>query len=156
MISIATHMIGTVSAAQLAAGDSARWFEQIGRMHMAIVHFPIALLLVAGMIELFRAMLRKDRPSTTAIVCLSIGAVTASVAAVAGWYHQKFTGYANDSAMKPHQYIGFACAAVAKSKKSSADMVITLDAVDIAATRHDPSHPDCCACPAGFRDLVAA
>ena len=44
-----------------AADISPAWLQTLGRFHVAIVHFPIALLLVAGMVEAWRALRRKKQ-----------------------------------------------------------------------------------------------
>src|SRR5439155_759640 len=57
-------------------------WQLFGRLHVVVVHFPIALIILAGMIELVR--LRKTRPSDAARVCLTLGAIAAVVAATMG------------------------------------------------------------------------
>jgi uncharacterized membrane protein len=56
----------------LAATNSA-YAQTLGRLHVVIVHFPIALLLVAGVIELYRTLRGKRGLSPTAAVCLGLG-----------------------------------------------------------------------------------
>ena len=57
--------------------------EALGRLHPAFVHFPIALFLVAGVLELFN--LRRSKPSHVALVCLAFGVAGAALAAYSGW-----------------------------------------------------------------------
>jgi uncharacterized membrane protein len=56
-----------------------------GRMHPLVLHFPIALILLAAGIELFR--LRWDGPRLAALVpfLLSVGAIGALLASLTGW-----------------------------------------------------------------------
>src|SRR3954465_6787626 len=82
----------------LSAGSSSAWLQTWGRFHVAIVHFPIALLLLAGVIELWRSARRSKSPSPTAIACLCIGAVTAILSAWAGWVHKGFGSFDGDHA----------------------------------------------------------
>ncbi len=59
--------------------------QVIGRLHPVVVHFPIGLLITAGCIELWRWLRRREEPSSAAFTCLTIGTVTALIAAWCGW-----------------------------------------------------------------------
>src|SRR5687768_6520759 len=99
-----------------AAEISPAWLQTLGRFHVAIVHFPIALLLVAGMVELWRALRRSDhkQPSPTAIACLIIGGLTAVISSALGWIHKGHTSHgAEGNALALHQWLGIAAAAFA-------------------------------------------
>ena len=63
----------------------AEWGRLAGRLHPAVVHFPIALILVAAAAETVSAVRRARRPSTLGLQCLSLGALAAIVAAALGW-----------------------------------------------------------------------
>jgi uncharacterized membrane protein len=89
------------------------WLETLGRLHVVLVHFPIALLLVAGIIEIWRAIRRKDAPSPAAAVCLGFGALWAALASASGWVHKDFSPSMAGSALTWHTYLGFATAGVA-------------------------------------------
>src|SRR5688500_11717776 len=95
-----------------AAEFSPAWLQTLGRFHVAIVHFPIALLLVAGMVEFWRALRRNRQPSPTAVACLVIGGVTAVISAALGWVHKDFTSQ-RGLALTLHLWLGFAAAATA-------------------------------------------
>jgi uncharacterized membrane protein/YHS domain-containing protein len=62
--------------------SSAPW-QLFGRLHVVVVHFPIALILLAGLIELPR--IGKRNISDTAYRCLMLGALATAVAAAMGW-----------------------------------------------------------------------
>src|SRR5215216_5224373 len=91
MPAAAATVVFTVAASQ------SPWFQALGRFHVAVVHFPIALLLVAGLIELWRAAWGADKPSPTAIGCLIVGTFAAALSSVLGWIHKGFTGFGSES-----------------------------------------------------------
>src|SRR4051812_25899095 len=99
----------------LAALPPSPLLETLGRLHVATVHLPIALLLVAGLIELWRTIRRSKGPSPTAITCLILGACSAVLASVFGWIHAGYATYAGREAqaMEWHRWLGVATSAVA-------------------------------------------
>src|SRR5687768_7702869 len=103
-----THLMSSI----LILADSQPWLQALGRFHVAIVHFPIALLLLAGGIEAGRAIKRKETASPTALACLIIGGVAAVASSVVGWIHKGYTGHAAESGanLQLHQWIGIASA----------------------------------------------
>lgn len=98
----------------VAIGSSA-FLQTLGRLHVAAVHLPIGLLLVAGIIELWRAIRRQPGGSPVSLTCLIFGGIGAGVAAVLGWIHAKFTPFAGDEARicERHEWLGFATAIAA-------------------------------------------
>ena len=56
----------------------------VGRLHMPLVHFPIALILVAAVMEFFQ--FKREGASPSARACLAFGALGAIVAAISGWW----------------------------------------------------------------------
>jgi uncharacterized membrane protein len=58
----------------------------IGRFHPLLIHFPIALVIVAAMAEGLAAVTHDARWSTVAVNNVRAGAVFALIAAVAGWW----------------------------------------------------------------------
>lgn len=61
--------------------------DALGRLHVPLVHFPIALLPMAAAAELVRAARRRPERSPTGFACLSAGALAAALAAGTGWLH---------------------------------------------------------------------
>jgi len=82
--------------------------ETAGRTHMAIVHFPIALIIAAAIFEVVRIVTRKDRPSPAALGCLVIAVVGAAMAATTGWWHADFDNRAGESVVELHRWVGIA------------------------------------------------
>jgi mono/diheme cytochrome c family protein/uncharacterized membrane protein len=99
----------------MLAVEGTAWIEALGRFHVVIVHFPIALLLVAGFAELWRTIRRAPTASPTAITCLWLGGLSAIVAAVFGWFHlSEFGADAEPTRTQQfHQWLGIAAAALA-------------------------------------------
>lgn len=88
------------------------WLQLLGRLHPVLVHFPIALLLVAFLFELFG--LRKAGGGSS-LTLLGLGAVGAAVAATAGWLWADFEPpSARDAgALDWHRWVGVATAVLA-------------------------------------------
>src|SRR5690349_20434567 len=99
----------------LIADAQAAWLQEMGRLHVAVVHFPIALLLIAGIFEAARVLWRSTKPSKIAMVCVALGAISAILASVMGWEHQKFSTFSGDASatVQQHQLLGFVTAGVA-------------------------------------------
>src|SRR2546422_514178 len=53
---------------------SGKFWQLFGKLHVVVVHFPIALIMIAGIIELFRIR-KQSAPSDAAYICLAIGAM---------------------------------------------------------------------------------
>jgi uncharacterized membrane protein len=83
----------------------------LGRLHPAVVHFPIALLTVAALLELWQAVRRKPELARATPLCLVVGAVSAIVAALFGWFLDDSDGAGELMAL--HKWIGIASAGVA-------------------------------------------
>ncbi|GMM92250.1 DUF2231 domain-containing protein [Qipengyuania sp. MTN3-11] len=95
-------------AAEHDAGPGSIWTS----LHPATVHFPIALLLAAALVE-FVSIFRPSTRLTNAVsVMASGGAAGAVVAALFGWIH---TGlwFAGDTTMQWHRWTGTSLAVVA-------------------------------------------
>src|SRR4051812_13426481 len=99
----------------IAAAPASPWLETLGRFHVVVAHFPIALLLVAAAIELVRVRKRPFTPSAVAVTCLILGALAASVTALTGWYHGQFSSFGDETrrTFQTHEWLGIATAIVA-------------------------------------------
>jgi len=70
-------------ALPLAFSAPALW-KLVGTLHPVLVHFPVALLVVAGLLEAW-AWRRGREPSAEGILLVRLGAIAAVAAAVSGW-----------------------------------------------------------------------
>jgi len=86
--------------------------QALGRCHPLVVHFPIALLLVAGALELFRPGERG--PSEAAFVCLLVGSAGALASAALGWLAAEHDppGRALEDLVFRHRWVGVATCVV--------------------------------------------
>jgi uncharacterized membrane protein len=89
----------------------------IGRFHVLVVHFPIALLLVAALAEAWGLLRRSIAIPPSVRLCLTLGAVAAPVAAGLGWVHalDGFPGALSSptSITGLHRWIGTAVGVIA-------------------------------------------
>ncbi len=92
---------------------SGAFLQTIGRLHVATVHFPIALLVVAGLIESWRWVRRGDKPSPAGVFCLVSGTIALLLAAAMGWIHKGFSQFSGPSGttLLQHQWLGVAAGA---------------------------------------------
>ncbi len=102
---------GYAQTAQTASAEAFWLWKFLGRLHPLIVHFPVSLLLFAGILELFtlRNFNSKLRPGINVLVL--VGAVAAVFAAVFGWLLSMQEDYGGDT-LSIHQWTGIATAAL--------------------------------------------
>jgi uncharacterized membrane protein len=98
---MAGHGEAIITAVEEPASKGSFW----ANIHPATVHFPIALFIVAGMVEALNLRRRRERLSAAVDVMVVAGAAGAVIAATFGWVH---TGLwlGGDAAMQWHRWIG--------------------------------------------------
>jgi uncharacterized membrane protein len=84
----------------------------LGRFHPAVVHFPIALISVAAVLEGWQLVRRKPTLAPATGVCVGLGALSGIVAALFGWLLANAQGD-DGNLIQLHQWIGIASAAAA-------------------------------------------
>src|SRR3954454_14271320 len=94
---------------------SSAWEAKLGRTHVLIVHFPIALLMVGGAVEFWSALRRKASLSPVGVTCIILGAVSAALASAAGYVHAAFSSFGAESrtTLLAHQSFGIVTAGLA-------------------------------------------
>ncbi|MEX2215339.1 MAG: c-type cytochrome domain-containing protein [Phycisphaeraceae bacterium] len=100
----------------LFAADLGPYWRFSGVFHPAVAHFPIALLLVAGLIELFRFGKRTKVPGDPAFICLVLGAIAAVVTSALGWANADAGGEYHGTlatVLDQHRWMGVGVAALA-------------------------------------------
>ncbi len=114
-------MMGAMLALTEAGAGSSRGGEVLealsqlaGRLHPLTVHFPVGLLLVAALAEVWGAIRKRPAASPLARGCLWYGALTACAAAGMGWLNAEHE-FAGDTTLTLglHRWLGVATAAVA-------------------------------------------
>jgi mono/diheme cytochrome c family protein len=83
-----------------------RW---LGRFHLLLLHFPIALVLAAGVGELASAWRGSRVPSPAVQFCLSLAAVAAVPTVALGWLHAATgSGVGSPQLLAAHRWVGTA------------------------------------------------
>jgi mono/diheme cytochrome c family protein len=82
----------------------------VGRFHVLVIHFPIALLTTAAFLEMFAAGRSWQSPLPAVRLCVLIGALSATVAVPLGWLHADLGGHGNGSGLllSIHRWLGTA------------------------------------------------
>jgi len=91
--------------------ERGEWLQFVGRFHLLIVHFPIALLLLVPVLELMAR--RREAPDLRLAidVVFALAILGAIAAATLGWCLARSGGYAG-SLVKQHMWAGVSFAAV--------------------------------------------
>lgn len=103
--------IGALATIGGLPGTLHDWLALFGRTHVIVIHFPIALLLVAALGEVWGRMRGRHVVWTGAM--LIFGAMGAAVSMALGWMLVIFDGYDASGTLTLHQYLGTATAIVA-------------------------------------------
>ena len=87
----------------------------LGRFHVVAVHFPIALIMVAALLELVRRKRSEKPPLATAYTCLWLGALAAAVAVATGWLYAEVDppSRSAENAVFQHRWSAVACGSLA-------------------------------------------
>jgi uncharacterized membrane protein len=88
------------------AGNVPRPLAWLGKFHPALTHFPIALLAAAALAELLFIRTRAARYRHALLFCVRIGAGSAVVAAVLGWFFAGFRIIDEEWVMTAHRWAG--------------------------------------------------
>ena len=91
------------------------WLKFLGKFHVVVVHFPIALLLCAALAELIFMRTRKPLFSDSAYLMVILGALSGIVAVSLGWAATIDNDLAAGllSTLEWHRWLGLASAALA-------------------------------------------
>lgn len=90
-----------------------RLFRWLGRMHVMVIHFPIAMIVGAFGVELFGLWRRNAAYQEAARIMLIVGALGAIVAASLGWFAGGFYLADRNPVLMTHRWLGTAIAVFA-------------------------------------------
>jgi uncharacterized membrane protein len=85
----------------------------IGRLHPLLIHFPIALVIVAALAEVVAMVTADERWRTVAVGNVRAGAVFALLAAVAGWRLALAPDMEGSPLLEWHRWLGTVAAGAA-------------------------------------------
>ncbi len=94
--------------------DISNSYILLGKFHPLIVHFPIALLLLACIIELWRFLRKNYSLSDHSILLLAFGSLTGILAAIFGWFHAESQGFfgKTQDLLFYHRWLGVSVAVI--------------------------------------------
>ncbi len=92
---------------------SQRLFNWLGRLHVMVIHFPIAMIIGAFGVELFGLWRRKASYLYAARIMLVVGALGAIVAASLGWFAGGFYLADRNPVLMMHRWLGTSIAVFA-------------------------------------------
>jgi mono/diheme cytochrome c family protein/uncharacterized membrane protein len=79
----------------------------LGKFHLLLLHFPIALLIAAGIGEVVMARRAPHAPSPIVLFCLALAAVTVVPTVVLGWLHAAGgNGIGSPQTLSLHRWAG--------------------------------------------------
>ncbi len=78
----------------------------IGHLHPLLIHFPIALVIVAGVAEAAATVSNDERWRTLAVGNVRAAAAFAVTAVIAGWYFASSLGSDTPPALEWHRWLG--------------------------------------------------
>jgi uncharacterized membrane protein len=111
---ISAHMEGMVHGQEQTGAPKTfgqRLVSWLGRLHMVVVHFPIAMIIGAFAVELV-GLRRKSRDyQHAAYVMLIVGAIGAIAAAFLGWFAGGFYLTDRNTVLMIHRWLGTGIAA---------------------------------------------
>ena len=87
-----------------------RLFIWLGKLHLVVIHFPIALIVGAFAVELFGAIQNRPQWRSAARIMLVVGAIGAVVAAALGWFAGGFYLIDQNLVLTSHRYLGMVVA----------------------------------------------
>jgi len=96
----------------LAAADKSPMIGLFGKLHPAVVHFPIALISVAALFELLQMMRKRPEPAAGTLPLVFLGALSAVVASLFGWALEEYDGV-EGSTFDLHKWVGIGATVVA-------------------------------------------
>jgi mono/diheme cytochrome c family protein/uncharacterized membrane protein len=97
----------TFTLASLPSRRQQSIFGWLGKFHILVIHFPIALLAAAALGELIAVARRTSIPHSAVRYCVLLGAAGAALAVALGWLHADIGGHGSASGVLAlHRWLG--------------------------------------------------
>ena len=110
------------SPAVAPPATAVRLAHWLGRFHVLLIHFPIALIFAAGVGEAWSARRRGRAPSSSVRFCLWLGALAAVPTAGLGWlFAAGGAGASSPQLLLAHRWLGTTAAALLVATAASAE-----------------------------------
>jgi uncharacterized membrane protein len=98
---------GSVGASSQVESTSTRTVRWLGKFHLLLLHFPIALLIAAGVGEVVATWRGYRIPSEVVQFCLSLAAVAVVPTVAIGWLHAAAgNGVTSPQLLTAHRWLG--------------------------------------------------
>jgi uncharacterized membrane protein/mono/diheme cytochrome c family protein len=95
------------SSAPAEVAATSRTLRWLGKLHLLLIHFPIALLIAAGIGELVSVWRGSRVPSPAVRFCLSLAAVAVVPTVAFGWFHAAAgNGIGSPQLLTFHRWLG--------------------------------------------------
>ena len=85
------------------------WWGALAGLHPLVIHFPIALVIVAAFVEFFALIGRREQVTSFTLISLIVGGVLEGIAAWSGWELAE-EGYGSGWALDLHRWLGVSSA----------------------------------------------
>jgi mono/diheme cytochrome c family protein len=103
----AARTSGPVGAGSRVESTTSRTFRWLGKFHLLLLHFPIALLLSAAVGEVVETWRGFRQPSPAVQFCLALAAVNVVPTVALGWLHAAAgNGVATPQLLTAHRWLG--------------------------------------------------
>jgi hypothetical protein len=100
---------GGPTAGPVVSPSTSRLVNWLGKFHLLLLHFPIALMLAAGLGEVVAVWKGARVPSPAVQFCLALAALAAVPTVVLGWLHAAAgNGVASPQLLAAHRWLGTA------------------------------------------------
>jgi mono/diheme cytochrome c family protein/uncharacterized membrane protein len=97
----------TAGSEQMEIASADRILRWLGKFHLLLLHFPIALVLAAGVGEVWSIWRRNPIPSESVRFCLWLGALAALPTVALGWlYAAAGNGVGSPQLLTAHRWLG--------------------------------------------------
>lgn len=127
-----SEFAGSFGAAPLILAEGG-FGKFLGRFHPIVIHFPIALLIVAAAIEAVRLLSSKARrPTSFGLTAVIVAAIFGVLSAASGWLNAEHEGAEATTDLFLHRWLGVSVAVVS--------LVLAPMAI-LATIRREPSDP---------------